>query len=234
MTSLFPAGDFRRLPELSHTSYVARKFQMHLLPRLLVFLGLAGLAIYLFGEARAINNQPDVDATKVVMLFASVVLVGGVAGVLFVIMIMPAIGDAVGNFFFQPNAREEKGPHADAQAALARGEYAEAIEGYRQALEKNPDDTLAYSEIAKISCEHLADPATAAQTLEEALQRDWPPEDAAFLSGRLAEVYWKHQRDARKARALLLQIIEIMPGTRPAANAEHRLREIEQQIALEG
>jgi hypothetical protein len=31
-----------------------------------------------------------------------------------------------------------------------------------------------------------------------------------------------------------MQIIESMPGTRHSANAEHRLREIEQQLALEG
>lgn len=207
---------------------------MRLLPRLLLFAGLAWLAFVLFREARAVNNAPDVDATRVIMLFGGVILVGGAAGILFVLMVMPAIGDAVGNFFFQPSQPVEKGPHDHALAAMARGDYEDAIEAYRRALEKDPADPLAYSEIAKISCEHLADAAGAAAILEAALQREWPPDDAAFLSTRLADVYWQHQRDAARARALLLQIIESLPGSRHASNAEHKLKEIEQQIALEG
>jgi len=207
---------------------------MRSLPRLLMFLGLAWLTFVLFHEARVASNQPDTDASRVVMLFCGVVLVGGVAGILFVLMVMPQIGDAIGNFFFQPNQQIEKDPHSAAQAALARGDHEAAILEYRQILETNPEDTLAYSELAKISCEHFGDPASAAEALEEALQREWPPEDAAFLSSRLVDVYWKFQHDARSARALLMQIIESMPGTRHSANAEHRLREIEQQLALEG
>lgn len=203
------------------------------LPRLLIFLGLAWLTFVLFSEAHALNNKPDVDPSRVVLLFGGVVLVGGVTGILFVLMIMPQIGDAIGNFFFQPNQQVEKDPHSAAQAALARGDHEAALEEYRQILEAEPGDTLAYSEIAKISCEHFGDPATAAETLEEALQREWLPEDAAFLSSRLVDVYWKFQHDARSSRALLLQIIETMPGTRHAANAEHRLREIEQQLAMD-
>jgi tetratricopeptide (TPR) repeat protein len=207
---------------------------MRALPRLLLFLGLGYLAFVLFHEARLASKNPDIDPSKVVLLFAGVVLVGGCAAIIVVVMLMPRIGDAVGNFFFQPNQEIEKDPHSSAQAALARGDYATAVEEYRQILESEPADTLSYSEIAKISCEHLDDAAGAATLLEQALQSEWPPEDAAFLSTRLVDVYWKHQRDARSARALLLQIIETMPGTRHAANAEHRLQEIEQQIALEG
>jgi hypothetical protein len=169
-----------------------------------------------------------------VLLFGAVVLVGGTTGILFVLMVMPSIGDTIGNFFFQPDQQIERDPHADAQAATLRGDYPAAIQEYLNILEKDPGDVLSYSEIVKIQCEHLADPAAAAQTLEEALQREWAPDDAAFLTTRLVDVYWQHQRDARSARALLLQIVEAMPGTRHSANAEHRLREIEQQIALEG
>jgi len=207
---------------------------MRLLPRILMFLGLAWLTFVLFHEARIASSQEDVDATKVVMLFGGVILAGGIAGILFVLMVMPQLGDALGNFFFQPNEQIEKDPHSAAQAALARGDYETAVQEYQQILEKDPADMLSYSEIAKIECEILQDPAAAAETLEQALQNEWPPEDAAFLSSRLVDVYWKFQHDARSARALLLQIIETMPGTRHAANAEHRLKEIEQQIALEG
>lgn len=216
--------------------YGGRRFPspMSQLPRILLFLGLAWVTLILFNEARIVNAQEEADSSKVVLLFGSVVLVGGLTGVLFVIMIMPAMGDWIGNFFFQPNEQAERDPHADAQAALARGDHEGAIAEYRAVLEKDPGDLLSYSEIAKIACDHLADPAMAAEVLEQAMEREWTPDDAAFLTTRLVDVYWQHQRDARRARALLLQIIEAMPGTRNAANAEHRLREIEQQIALEG
>jgi tetratricopeptide (TPR) repeat protein len=207
---------------------------VRVLPRILLFLGLAYLTFVLFSEAQSANSKPDVDTTKIVMLFGAVVLVGGTAGILFALMVMPALGDAVGNFFFQPNDKIEKGPHSDAQGAVARGDYAGAVEAYRRVLANDPSDTLAVSEIAKHCCEHLNDPAAAAAALEEALNHDLLPEEAAFLSSRLVDVYWRYQRDARNARALLLQIVETMPGTRHAANAQHRLQEIEKEIALEG
>lgn len=207
---------------------------MRALPRLLLFLGLAYVTFVLFHEASLARKNPDVDPSKIVLLFAATVLVGGSAAIIVVVMVMPSLGDAVGNFFFQPNDEIEKDPHHSAQAALARGDYAGAVGEYKQIIAADPTDTLSYSEIAKISCEHLDDAPGAAATLEEALQREWSADDAAFLTARLVDVYWKYQRDIRSARALLIQIMENMPGTRHAANAEHKLKEIEQQIALEG
>ena len=207
---------------------------MNRLLRILLFVGLLTITVMLFLQAQAANRAESVDASKIVMLFVSVVIVGGATAVLFVVTVMPSIGDAIGNLFFQPNEQVERDPHADAQAALARGDHAAAVEEYRKLIEADPTDILSYSEVAKITCENLEDPPAAAQLLEEALQREWSPDDAAFLTSRLVDVYWKHQHDARSARALLLQVIEAMPGTRHAANAEHRLREIEQQLSLEG
>jgi hypothetical protein len=206
---------------------------MSRLPRILLFLALAWFTFILFNEARAVNAQEEPDASKVVLLFGSVVLVGGLTGVLFVLMVMPAIGDAIGNFFFQPSEEAAPNPHSAAQAALARGDHAGAVEEYREVLKGDPTDLLAYSEIAKISCEHLADAPGAAEVLAQALEIEWPPDDAAFLTSRLVDVYWQHQHDARNARALLVQIVEAMPGTRHAANAQHRLKEIEEKLTLE-
>ncbi len=207
---------------------------MGALPRFLIFLVLAWLTFVLFREARITMNKPEIDMGRVVLLFGALVVVGASAGVLLAMTVVPRIGDMLGNFFFQPGGQIEKNPHSAAMAAVARGDYAAAVEEYRHVVRRDPADTLAYSEIAKISCEHLEDPDGAAEILEKALEHEWVPEDAAFLSARLVDVYWNFQRDARKARALLLQIVETMPGTRHSANAGHRLREIEQAIALEG
>ncbi len=123
--------------------------------------------------------------------------------------------------------------HAAAREALARSDYATAIDEYRKVIEFNPDDALAYSEISRAACEHLGDPGVAAATLEEALCREWPQEDAALLCMRLVDVYWHFQRDAASSRALLVQLKEAMPGTQYAADAQKRLHEINEQIALQ-
>jgi tetratricopeptide (TPR) repeat protein len=201
--------------------------------RPLLALALAWLTYVIFTEARTEMKKEKADSSKIVVYFGGVVLVGSAAGLLFVTIIMPAIGDSIGNIFFNPNEKIEKAPHADAMAAIARGEYATAVEEYLKAFEKDPTDTLALSEIAKIQCEHLDDPAAAADVLSQSLEREWEPESAAFLTSRLVDVLWKYQHNARDARSLLMQIIETLPNSKYSANAQHKLQEIERQLAME-
>lgn len=203
------------------------------LVRLLILLALVFLCYVLFAEARTQVNQPEPDWGQFTLYFGGVVLIGGAAGVIIVTVVLPTVGDAIGGLFFSPNQKIEKAPHADAVAAIARGDYEAAVAAYLAAFEKDPHDTFALSEVAKIECEQLGDPATAADVLEQALGREWTPEDAAFLSSRLADVYWKYQHNARDARSLLMQIIETMPNTKHSANAQHKLQEIERALALE-
>lgn len=218
------AGVHYRIPK--------RTVPMRLL-RPLIILALAYLAFILFTDARRESAKETPDSSKIVLYFGGVVLVGGVAGVLVVTIILPALGDTIGNIFFSPNEKIEKAPHADAMAAIARGDYEDAVQEYLHAFERDPHDTLALSEMAKIECEHLADPTAAADVLEQALQREWTAEDAAFLTSRLVDVYWKYQHNARDSRTLLMQIIETMPDTKHSANAQHKLQEIERALALE-
>lgn len=196
----------------------------------LIALSLAYLLFVLFREARS----ESVDGGQLVLLFGGVVLAAVVLAVLATSFFMPAVGEWIGNFFFNPNEAPEKGPHADALGASARGDYPRAIEEYRRAFEKDPSDTLALSEIVRISCDKLHDCDAAAGLLEDALEKEWVPEDAAFLSSRLVDVYWNHQHDAKRARAMLMQIIETLPNSKYAANAQHRLHEIERRLAQEG
>ncbi len=207
---------------------------MRNITRLLIVLALFWLAYVLFGKARVAYSQEEVDSSQVVMLFAGMLLVAVTAGGFFVVSFLPDIGEGVGNFFFNPNEPVEENPHGKALAAVARGDYRGAITEYERVFEKNPEDTLALSEITHLYCDKLHEPASAAAILEEALNDEWAPEDAAFLSSRLVDVYWNHQGDARRARELLLQVIETLPGTRHAANAQHRLHEIERQVMLQG
>jgi tetratricopeptide (TPR) repeat protein len=201
--------------------------------RTILFVILLVFAFVLFRDARAAYNGPDVSPSKMLGLFAGFIALAVAIAILFVTTILPALVETITDLFFNPNEKAEKDPHADAVSAVARGEYEEAVEAYRAIYEADPTDTLALSESAKIYCEHLDDPAAAVELLEEALKKEWPPDGAAFLSTRLVDVYWKYQRDGRSARALLLQIMEAMPETRHAANASHRLQEIDKELALE-
>ena len=201
--------------------------------RTILFVILLVFAAVLFHYARATWTGPDVEVGKMLGFFIGFVALGVGLAILFVTTILPDIIEYMANLFFNPNEKAEKDPHSDAISAVARGEYEEAIEAYRVIYENDPTDTLALSESAKIYCEHLDNPAAGAELLEEALKKEWPAESVAFLSTRLVDIYWKYQHDGRSARALLLQIMEAMPETRHAANAGHRLQEIDKELALE-
>ena len=200
---------------------------------ILIAAALAYLGIVLFREARiAMAVEPEqVDQSRVVMLFGGLVLTGLVAGGVLVVLFLPVFGEWVGNFFFNPNERAEDTPHAAALAAIARGDYEQAVAEYRRCVERDGNDTHAISEMARLYCDELGDPASAESVLEEALAKDWEHEEAVFLSSRLADVYWKYQHDARRARELLRQVVETFPNTKHSANALHRLREIERELA---
>jgi tetratricopeptide (TPR) repeat protein len=203
--------------------------------RILLSILLIALAVYLFRDAHsAYDDENAVDSSRAILLFGGVVLVGAAAGILLAFSVMPQIAEGIGNLFFHPNEKIEKNPHADAMGAIARGEYEQAIEEYRKVYERNPEDNLALSEMARLYCEKLHNPQPAAEILEAALQRELLPEDAAFICTRLADLYWTHQHNAAGARALLLQVIETMPNTRHSANASHKIQEIERQLTMHG
>jgi tetratricopeptide (TPR) repeat protein len=144
-------------------------------------------------------------------------------------MIVPVIGSSMGGFFFNPGTEIEHDPHSDAIAKLAQGDPEGAIEVYEAILESDPSDTLALSEIARICCRDLGDTPRAAAVIEQALEKEWPHEQSSFLGNRLADIYLL-QRDPVRARQVIILIAETMEGTRYAANAQHRLREIDRAL----
>src|SRR5215213_9846144 len=170
--------------------------------RALLTIALLWLAFTFLHEAHALQAKPEPDGTRVLLLFGGMVFAGLIAGGLVVTTLLPRIGESIGNFFFNPDEQAEEHPHHDALTAIARGDYKQAVEEYRKIAQKNPEDTLALSEASRLLCEKLRDCHAAAEMLESALATDWPPEDAAFLSLRLVDVYWGHLKDTGRAREL--------------------------------
>ena len=139
---------------------------MRALPRFLLILGPGSCLPYvLLHEARLAQNNPDTDASKIVLLFIGTVLIGGAAAIVVATMVMPRIGDTrSGNSssFAEPADRED--PHS---ADASRGGSWRLRRRGRgvpdRCIESDPADTLSYSEIAKICCEHLDDAPGAAE-----------------------------------------------------------------------
>ncbi len=207
---------------------------MRILPRLLVLAGLIWLAVVLILQALEMWNlepgAPGYDPTVIVLYFMGIVALALAIGVVFASMILPAIGDSIGHFFFTPNEQIEKEPHADALAFYNQGEYEGAVAAYRNVVRKNPNDTHAISEVARILCERLERPEEAAEYLQEQLEREWEMDQQAFLAERLVDVYWLHLQDSESSMVILRQIAELFPETTHSANANHRIRLIEEAL----
>jgi tetratricopeptide (TPR) repeat protein len=197
--------------------------------RLLFLAAFAWVGFVILSEAREQAKLDEPDNSKVALLFAGAILDGLVVASILAFMIVPALGDLMGGYFFNPGTQVEKDPHSEAISKLARGDPEGAIESYEGILAKDPTDTLALSEIARICCRDLEDSARGAAVLEQALREEWPPDQISFLANRLADIYIL-QGDPMRARQLILEIANNLDGTKFSANAQHRIREIDRTI----
>jgi hypothetical protein len=200
--------------------------------RLLLLAAFLWVGFILYSEAREQSHLDQPDNTKVVLLFVGTILDGAVVATMLAMLIVPIIGESVGGYFFNPGTQIEKDDHAIAIAKLAQGDPEGAIAHYQDILSRDPMDTLAISEIARICCRDLGDTARGASTIETALETEWPPQQSSFLANRLADIYLL-QDDRARAREVLMEVVGAMAGTKFAANAQHRLREIESGSSLQ-
>jgi hypothetical protein len=207
---------------------------MRIIIRSLVVAALAWVCFVLYFDARNERDKgQDADNSKVVLLFAGMVLTGAVAGAVAGLALLPAVGDAIGHFFYDPNEKIEKDPHSAAVAKLAQGDIEGAAGEYVEVWRDDPHNMLALSEIYHLYCDKLHQPDKAEEILTEAVSMELPPEEAGVAAARLADVYWDHQHDAMRAKEMLVQIAETMPNTKFAANAQHKILEIDRALANE-
>ena len=202
---------------------------MRIIPRVLIVILMITGMFLLIEHVRSFPE--NVEMSKLVSYYIGIMGLAAVTAVITCISLLPLVGELAGNFFFTPNEKIERSPHADALAKLAAGDFERAIEEYHKVFAENPEDTHAASEIVRLYCDKLGQPESASDFLVEALSVvERSPEEWAFLSERMVDVCWLHQHDGARARAILTQIIETMPETRQAANALHRLQEIERTM----
>lgn len=148
-------------------------------------------------------------------------------GTLFVTFVLPNWASRVSQSVYGSNEEvDEPAILHEARSLLAKGEYEEAIQVFRRAVEEDPANRLPWTEIARIQGRYLEQPGAAAQTLAEALaSREWPEEDQAFLLFRLADLHREDPQGRAQAVAALERVIREFPDSRHAMNARHRLKE---------
>lgn len=151
-----------------------------------------------------------------------------VAGILFVTLVLPAIGERIGEFFYSAPGESEPDEYSKAAAKVSQGDYEGAIEAYREIANEEPENRFPVIEISKIQQEQLGDVDAAIKTLETSIDgRDWAEDDAAFLMFRLYDLQANDKGDYVRAKELLSKVIESLPNTRHSANATHKLKELE-------
>jgi len=203
---------------------------MRILVRLIILAALGWLTYVLLHAAKIHENTEGADHSVTIMLFGGVIILAIILGAITALSLLPALGDAFSGLFYGQNVEIEKDPHSSALSKIATGDLEGAIEEYLSIYQANPSDTMALSEAVHIYCDRLHDYAAAATLLENVLQNELPMEESAFICNRLVDVYWAYQHDAISARRLLIQVAESMPDTKHAANALHRLQQLDHML----
>jgi tetratricopeptide (TPR) repeat protein len=153
-------------------------------------------------------------------------LSAGLFGVLFAVHILPAIAQFFTRSVYDSGEKVEQDVMHHARSLLAQGEYDAAIVEFRNVIVAEPGNRMPWVEIAKIQREHLRDPQAAIETIRAAIETvSWQVNDAAYFMFRLAELYDEINGDRATATAILQQVIDLYPGTRHSANANHKLVE---------
>ena len=168
------------------------------------------------------QNQPE-------MQFVSLMGFTVLGGFLFVLFVLPRIGESIGAFFYSAPAKIEPDAFTKAAAKVTQGDYEGAVEAYREIANDEPDNRFPIIEIAKIQQDHLGNIDAAIMTLENAVEcKEWPVNDATFLIFRIQALYLNEKNDEARAKELLQLVIDKFPDTRHSANAHHKLNEINQ------
>ena len=188
---------------------------------LVVLFVMAILYVKMQWNTEAWQNNPAYSLISIIVL-------AGVAGIVFVLVVLPRFGDAVGEAMYSSGERISQHGTMKAAARVSAGDYDGAIDEYLKVLEENPEDPFPISEIAKIQAEKFRSPDLALSTLQEHLEaKEWTTDNAAFLMFRMMDMFLlKH--DYADARDILEQVCTNFPDTRHSANARHKMNDIDQ------
>ncbi|MGI8604484.1 MAG: tetratricopeptide repeat protein [Verrucomicrobiales bacterium] len=183
----------------------------------------------LLGKIIYDRSLPEEEVNSMLVVF-EFIIVAAIAGTLFVTWLLPSLTDKFSEAMLGSGDKIEETQTSIATAKLAQGDYEGAILEFEKMAAANPSDRQPVVEISRVYRDKLDDPDSAIQTIHTALiSREWKPEDEAFFLLRLADLYSKDKRDFGKAREVVDQVLQKHHGTPHAANATHKLRQIEEE-----
>ena len=173
----------------------------------------------------AYDRIPEEEIAYKLLLF----IVGGlILGVIGALVLAPALGDKIGDFFFTSPETVKPEPGSAARAKMAQGDYEGAVEEFLKLAEEDPSDRTPWVEVIRIRREKLEDSEGALESAQAALSaHEWSEDDEAFFLFRIAEIAKADLDDLETTVGALNTVVERFPETRSSANAQHMLREIE-------
>jgi len=201
-----------------------------------ISLGIIGalVAYMLFN----VYTAPETN-TSIMLRFGATVLAGVYVGFLAVAYVLPIFTNKVTDMVFSDNARApEQDSLSKARGLVAQGEYEAAIAEYNAAIEAEPDNRLAWTDVAKIYADKLQQPENAIATYRSAYDNiEWSMEDSAFFLFRISEWQLNELGDQAAGVATLEEVRVAFPETRHSANATNELRKLgvepaAQQVAI--
>jgi len=164
----------------------------------------------------------------------TVCALGLVGGIVFVVYVLPAVGDFIGGGLYSSGEELAPEPSMKAAAKVSAGDYDGAITEYLKLAAASPTDAFPVVEAARLAVEKLDDPGRAVVILTAALagaddaDESMETDSHAGLHFRLAELHVARFHDFETALELMRSVTEKFAGTRHAANAGHKIQEWEE------
>jgi tetratricopeptide (TPR) repeat protein len=147
------------------------------------------------------------------------------------VLIAPPIaricGEKVAGQLFYPDKGRVMKECSRARSLAARGKFEQAVEEYRRALEKEPDNIRLRMDIAEIYSREMKDFRQAVAELEECLKIHLSEIQGASVLNRIADIYETDLRDPEAAVEALGRIARKWPLTVSAERAEQRIEGIQ-------
>jgi tetratricopeptide (TPR) repeat protein len=116
--------------------------------------------------------------------------------------------------------------HSNIQALVAKGQYAQAAEAYRQAIAAHPEDVVACEQLAQLALQELKDPEQALFALRAAEQRSPEPRRRAGFALLAANVYRDSLKDYGRTIVALRRVLSRYPDIPNAAALRAEIEEL--------
>jgi hypothetical protein len=172
--------------------------------------------------------EPEGGYRNSLQVFIYILIVSVTGGVVVLKWVVPAIGDRIGETFYSAPEKAEQTATQKAMSLVAQGEYHKALAAFGRILEETPNDRFAVMEMSKIYHDKLGDTDSSVAVLEKAVAGEWPEDDKGFFLIKLADMHASYRGDFVRAKEVLEQLMRDLPESHHAANAHHKMREIEE------